>query len=423
MPAPAQVHAFDGELGVMALTDSTGRPAWLDFRLGTVSVAPRSVRLERPAAARTPLVYGLDADGEVVRAEPAGDSWRFEPPVPATQVLPQPDGWLVVVARDGEATRLWRLRPPQTRITDSAIVPAVQLVVQTEVGDRLYLASGAEMLSLTGRDLEPLPTLVFDRPIRAIAATPSGDRVFVVQEGSREIAVVDRYREDVTTRIELPAEVRDLRVDPLGRYLLARPAAGDSSWIVALATGAVRGSVRSTWLADLPYVAPDGSIVLAAGNDVLVVDGESLRTVRTVAGGARDFWYPFLWDGFRPRAADAPPEPEPERGPAPDPVLEDSMPALPEPAVVDTTQPAPDTTAARPAPGFIVSFAALLSEESARELASQIVVEGRTAHVVATDRAGTTIYRVLLGPYPTREEAERVGRASGHSYWVYEEER
>ena len=29
-------------------------------------------------------------------------------------------------------------------------------------------------------------------------------------------------------------------------------------------------------------------------------------------------------------------------------------------------------------------------------------------------------YRVVLGPYTTRDEAERVGRESKQSYWIYE---
>jgi cell division protein FtsN len=31
-----------------------------------------------------------------------------------------------------------------------------------------------------------------------------------------------------------------------------------------------------------------------------------------------------------------------------------------------------------------------------------------------------TIYRVVIGPFSTREEAERIARTSGKSYWVYE---
>jgi cell division septation protein DedD len=93
------------------------------------------------------------------------------------------------------------------------------------------------------------------------------------------------------------------------------------------------------------------------------------------------------------------------------------------PVAAGDTAPRPATPAIAvdTAPrGFVVSFAALLSEQRARELASQIRVRGQSARVAATQREGTTIYRVLLGPYPSREEADRVGRESGQTYWVYE---
>ena len=70
--------------------------------------------------------------------------------------------------------------------------------------------------------------------------------------------------------------------------------------------------------------------------------------------------------------------------------------------------------------GWIVSFAALLAEDKARELAATIRVHGETARVLASPREGQTIYRVVLGPYPTKDEAERVGRESRQNYWVYE---
>jgi cell division septation protein DedD len=67
-----------------------------------------------------------------------------------------------------------------------------------------------------------------------------------------------------------------------------------------------------------------------------------------------------------------------------------------------------------------VSFAAVLSRERALEIAALIRVEGTPARVIEGETSGTTVYRVILGPYPTREDAERVGRASKHSFWVYE---
>jgi cell division protein FtsN len=72
------------------------------------------------------------------------------------------------------------------------------------------------------------------------------------------------------------------------------------------------------------------------------------------------------------------------------------------------------------AKGWIVSFAAFVSEAPARQRAAIITVEGQKARVVTGETNGTTIYRVVLGPYPTKADAERIGRESHQSFWVYE---
>ena len=70
--------------------------------------------------------------------------------------------------------------------------------------------------------------------------------------------------------------------------------------------------------------------------------------------------------------------------------------------------------------GFTVQFAALRAQDAAGEVLKAVHVSGATPRLVATTRDGVTIYRVVIGPFPTREEAERVARTSGKSYWVYE---
>jgi cell division septation protein DedD len=70
--------------------------------------------------------------------------------------------------------------------------------------------------------------------------------------------------------------------------------------------------------------------------------------------------------------------------------------------------------------GFTVSFAALLNEEKARDLAGAIMVNGTPAHVVATSTAGSPIFRVVMGPYATRDEADKIGKSSRREYWIYE---
>ena len=72
------------------------------------------------------------------------------------------------------------------------------------------------------------------------------------------------------------------------------------------------------------------------------------------------------------------------------------------------------------APKLTVAFAAVQDEQRAQALASRIRVDGQSPRVTTTERNGTTLYRVVLGPFPTRAEADRVGKASGQSYWIFE---
>jgi hypothetical protein len=208
-----------------------------------------------------------------------------------------------------------------------------------------------------------------------------------------------------------------LRIDALGRYLLVRATGRDSIWVVDIGTDKLVGAVRTAWRDDLPFVAVDGAIVLAQGNDVVFVDGSNLHERRRVAQGASDYWYSFAWSGFRPRSAALD---QPVRFPGADSADSaaranaDTTHPAPTPSTVDTT---PTPTASK---GFIVSFAALLNEQKAHELAATIKVRNETARVMSTPREGQTIYRVVLGPYPTKDEAERVGRDSKQNYWVYE---
>jgi len=60
-----------------------------------------------------------------------------------------------------------------------------------------------------------------------------------------------------------------------------------------------------------------------------------------------------------------------------------------------------------------------LDEAQARDEAAKISVNGQTARVVTGMTAGTAVFRVVIGPFPTREEADRVGRASNRQYVIY----
>jgi len=408
-PTPSEVLAFDDESGSLAYKDVDGRAVLLEMRLGTITVAS-SQKLTNLASANGDAIYGIGTDGSVIRMTPSGD-WTFKPTQPARAVFPEPDGELLIAIGSGAKTRLVRIFPPERKVLDDIPFPVASQTVRTDLGDRLYLAVDSGLAVLRTRTMDWGAVIRLEHPILAMAASPSGDRVFALTASNNEISVIDRFREAVTGRLELPGHARDLRVDPFGRYVLARAADSDSIWVIAIGTQRVLGGIKGGWRADLPFVTYDGAIVVTSGDDVAIIDGETLRPRSRIRGGAQDFWYPFLWDGFRPRAAllDQP-------------VTFDSV-AVDSTAVDSTSQPNPGSVTDTVAPkGFIVSFAAYTVEESARTLASRIHVGGENARVVTSSRNGTTIYRVVLGPFLSRAEADRAGQDSRLPYWVFEGE-
>jgi cell division septation protein DedD len=410
-PALERVLAFDADAGLVAAADTRAFPFWLDLRADKV-IAPNRRPVRGLISVDGTTIYGVGPDGKVARFTPSGN-WLFTPPAPGRFVFPQLNGTLLILGGRDASSRAWRIHPPDSTLRDSLSIPDASGGTGATLGDRVYVITGKRTLvGVHPRAMTRGSAIEFDHQIIAVAGTPSGDRFYVLTDSSRTLDVVSRYQDRLSGRIELPGRGRDLRVDPFGRYVLVRAAVGDSVWVVGIGADKVVGSVRSAWRSDLPFVAPDGVVAVIDDGDVAFIEPTSLKEVRRSVDGASDFWYPFVWSGFRPRAVavDQPP------GVAADsdtvsvvvpPVTRDTV-ATPAPTIPDSTKL-----------GFTVSFAALLDEAKAAAEAAKIVVEGKAARVVTSVTSGTAVYRIVLGPYATREEAERAGRASGQSYVVY----
>ena len=422
-PPLDRVLAFDAEGGTIAFVDSKGFPGRLDLRETDVIKASKA-KLTSLTSANGSDIYGINPKGEIVRLNPNGGDWHFKPPIPARSVVAQPNGEILVAANKGAQTVLWKVRPPDDVVADSALLPLSGRAVRTQVGDRLYFTVDSGLVGVEAKDLSPVGAVELSSRVRALAPTPSGDRLYVATTGDSAILVVDRYSGSVGKAVTLPAPPIDLRMDALGRYLLAQFPKADSAWVIAIGTNRLVGAVATRWETDLPAITPNGELAALGAKDVTLLDPEKLGVRSTVVGGAKDFWYFFAWDGFRPRAQGLD---QPVTFPS-ESVYTDSSASSTTGGMASSTPAAPDTSAAatppRPAApattGFTVSFAALLSEEKAQQLATTITVGGNQAHVVSTNTAGSPIFRVVMGPYTTREEAERVGRASRREYWIYE---
>ncbi|HEV8214683.1 MAG TPA: SPOR domain-containing protein, partial [Gemmatimonadaceae bacterium] len=384
-------------------------PVWFDLRTGSVT-SPAKAQTRDLRTTDGATVYAAGTDGAVVRFTPTGN-WSYKPPLPATEVFPQSNGTIVVLGGRGATATVWRMRPPANALLDTAKAERLSGGVNVPLGEEVFFTRGRELVGLRARTLEFSRVIKFEHPIVAVAATPSGDRLYVLTETSRGVDVVDRYQDRVTSRIELPGQPRALRVDAFGRYVLIR-GPRDSVWVAAIGTDQVISTMRSSWSDDLPFVAPDGAVALKDGNDVVFRDVASAKELQRAVDGASDFWYPFVWTGFRRRTAIAD---QPTAKADSETAAVKVAPAPAETTKAAVAAPAPDSTKL----GFTVSFATLLDESRAREQAAKINVNGRSARVVTGIVSGTTVYRIVVGPYQTRDEAEQAGRASGQSFVIY----
>lgn len=427
-PPAARALGFDSEAGSLVYLDTKGVPVRLDLRSGAAS-AMRRPKLVAAASEDGSAIYGVTDSGRVARFTPTG-RWSLVPPSRAREVLPQADGSLIIAGERGKDAMLWHLWPPETRIVDSVRVPGMARARRLQAGDRVVLVGDSSVAAVRGRDLVAGRVVELEGAAGPAAATPSGDRVYVALRGTRELHVVPRDAEDDVETIELPGEVAELRMDPLGRHLLARPLSGDSAWVVSLGRQKVIGAVATQWRVDLPLIAPDGRLVLISGNDVRMVDAETLAPAGTTRGAARDFWHVVAWNGFRPRDSRLD---EPVSFAGGDSSLVDSAAA----SGPDSADPsgafsgaAPQPEAQPPAPGatqpaaprgpvWYVSLASHATEDAARAEAERIVVAGVPASVQRGEASGRLVYRVVVGPYPTRGDAERAGAASGRSHWIF----
>jgi cell division septation protein DedD len=424
--AQARILGFDPENGLVAYVDRSGIPGWVDLRIGTVK-ASRSSKPSTISTMDAWSIYGVTRDTLVHRSTPSGE-WELKVAEPVLVLFPTPDGGLVVVTTGESSSMLRRLRPPERTVIDSATIPTPTHMVASPLGDRLYFSFGSEVAALNTATLDEAARVRFDGPVVALATTPSGDRLFVATEQSNEIAVLDRYSGESSEAIRLPGRTRELRIDPLGRLLLARPDTGDSVWVIDVGTNRRVTTLPTPWRLDLPTIAPDGAVASVVGRDVhFTVPGHERPRI-IVRDGAQEVWHFVFWNGFQPRAPglDLPvvfpvdtlyyAEPLTDSVATPVPVPVDSVPVRPQQVVP------PDTTVRAPPVSTVwsVQVAAVLTEDRAREIARSIRVDYVQPRVVVATVDGTRVYRVVMGPFASRAKADSIGRQSGRDYWVFE---
>jgi SPOR domain len=148
-------------------------------------------------------------------------------------------------------------------------------------------------------------------------------------------------------------------------------------------------AIRSAWADDLPAVAPDGTILARDGKDVVALSADSLAVVGRVTGGAADAWLTAPWDPRRPPLQVA------------------------ENAGGQTSTPADQSNAQ-----MYVQVSSTSNAGWASDLANDLRQAGLKATVLAPADSDQ-MYRVVIGPFASRDAAEATGRKLGMPFWIY----
>lgn len=296
-------------------------------------------------------------------------------------------------------------RPPQlvTANAEQGLnlveIPAGQASA-TYWGDLVAVATDTAVVLYETAGRHAVTSIRTRQAAREAAFSPSGHRLYVAEEDD-EVLVYDRFSLKELTRISLPGIPRAIRVDASGRWMLARATSADSIWIVDLATHRLAAATPGEWAADLPLVAGASTLVVRQGNDVTTWDLQQVPPAlqSSLEGAGADLWVAAAW------------------------VPRDRMPAAVAAAesatVAQDSLLVADSSLARTADSTDIYLQVSLSQNSewAAQLANQLKADGFAASVLQPSQPEEG-YRVVIGPYGTRELAEEGGKKLGRSYFI-----
>ena len=396
-PAVQMVVGFDLDQGLAYAVDSTGGLEALDVTTGTSRVLAPGV--QGVVLGPEGTLWVVDDQEGVVRIR-----HRFAERIAAT--LPSRP-----IALYGTGDRqLLAIEPGDTAraVLVAGAQPGITADLPTAVtaaspwGDLLAVAAPTGVYLWAPRGAAPMRRVRMGGTPRAVRFSASGHRIYVGRE-AENLGVIERYGGERLDDIAIPGAAAGLRVAPYGGWLLARPAEGDTLWIVNLATGRYAGAVIAPWGPDLPTVLGDATLLIRRGRDVVALDLGQVGFPETgrLKGAAGDLYLPMPWLP----AAD---RPEPVVAQA-----DTSRAGVPADSAEALTAP-PETGAA-----MYLQVSRSQNPAWAQALAEEIRGEGYPA-LVLDPGPGEEAYRVVVGPYPSREAAESAGRQLGRPSFIYQ---
>ncbi len=288
-------------------------------------------------------------------------------------------------------------------------VPAGPLTT-TWAGDLMVITTDSGLVvaySNPARNSKPRFIGLKGSPITA-AFSPSGHRLYVARARG-DVVLLDRYNDFAQVgEVALPGPAIDLRPDRSGRWLLARPEQGDSVWLIDLVREERAATIPAPWATDLPLVSGGRAMVTRDGKDILTWDltTPAPKSLARLNGAAGDVFLAIPWRPRDQRTAPRPPD------------LDELARAVPEepPATTDDSLRG-DQPAAAEKDQYFVQVTSSQNREYANALRSQLTQIGFRAILREPTTEGDG-YKVQIGPYATREEAEADGKRLGRPYFI-----
>lgn len=386
LPAASRILGADLDERTVYILDPKGSVTALDLETGRGQPVLTGVR---------DAVVGPDGTLYAVTAADSVIEISDRTPIAFPTPLPAPPRALYGTGDESVIAFIGGSAPQVTVADRQQLSPPLPIPVgeaaATEWANLIAIAADTAVVLYTPGSSHPFRYLHPGDHARHVAFSPSGHRLYIAREGEHALDVYDRFTWNRLPGIDLPGQPGDIRADPLGRYLLIRPATGDSVWVYDASTDELLGSWPTTWAGDLPTVAASRYLLLRQGPDLVSYDLATARLPEAgrIAAGATDHWLVLPW---APRGEEL-------AGPATDSA------AL---AAADT-----GTT--------LQIFVQLSSSQNpawADELARKMKGAGLPAQVIKPTHPDEG-YRVVLGPYPTREAAESTGKKLGQPYFIY----
>lgn len=277
-------------------------------------------------------------------------------------------------------------------------------VTSTFWGDLVAVAADTAVVLYETGGRRNVTSLRSRRHARKVAFSPSGHRIYVAEDDDN-LTVYDRFTRTEIGGIRLPSPARALRVDASGRWMLVRPIVGDSIRVVDLATNRLAATVVGSWSADLPLVAGASTLVSRVDDGIVALDLRQAppKLMAKLTGMEDDLWLAAAWVP-RDRVSAAVAAAESAT------VVQDSALAL----VEDAAPVEHDST------GVFLQVSTSQNPAWAANLAGTIKAAGFPSRVL-DPRTPDDGYRVVVGPYPTREIAEENGRKLGRPFFILRE--